>query len=562
MRLRARSAKGYDVRGRTIGLVTTVGVTTIGVGCLVAIDSVVAVLVLAGLLASYITLLRPKLGSIIWVVVTLTGLTLERVTRMELLTYADEVAVLAAVALLSARRLASGSRLRLLPGSRYWAAFIAAGVLSSLLRDVPVYLALGGGLLFVKGPLLGLAIAQVDWKDTDLSLIGRLALISMMMSLLACSINVIAPVQWTAMINPLRFEWRGGALPTLIGPFVSPGILGQFSALSCCALLSVGMVLPSGRKNIGWVVLMLGVALLTFRRRTVFALLLAVGGMRYRTVWRARAGHYATGAFLLFILALSTRDLIARALSHTYYEYVVNPVAARILLYRGSLEISADYFPLGAGFSRYGSPLSGSHYSPEYVKLGFNHVWGLRAFDASGQFFTDTFWPAILGETGLVGLIAYGLGLWSLFSFGRRCSRGVRTPERILGILLTGLSIEYAVESLAAPVYVGPPLFGVLFSLAGVTVAVVDRAGVYEDSDRVENGSASGSLSLPSIDRPKPSIHSRLVGQRVPASADSARVALFAQAAHRMEGRVLVDRQGESPLRPTLFRWQRVGKRA
>ena len=85
-------------------------------------------------------------------------------------------------------------------------------------------------------------------------------------------------------------------------------------------------------------------------------------------------------------------------------------------LYKTSALVGRDYFPLGAGLGRYGSWLSREHYSPLYAEYGLNDVRGLAPARPAGDGLrarvaapsaTDTFWPAILGEMGVIGLIAY-----------------------------------------------------------------------------------------------------------------------------------------------------------
>ena len=76
----------------------------------------------------------------------------------------------------------------------------------------------------------------------------------------------------------------------------------------------------------------------------------------------------------------------------------------RSALYRTSLLIGRDYFPLGAGFGRFGSTVTKTEYSPVYYDYGLDAIRGLRPDDPAAA--SDTFWPRILGETGVFGLLA------------------------------------------------------------------------------------------------------------------------------------------------------------
>ena len=78
---------------------------------------------------------------------------------------------------------------------------------------------------------------------------------------------------------------------------------------------------------------------------------------------------------------------------------------ARFALYEGAVLIAVDNFPLGAGLGRYGSWMSRVEYSDVYREYGMDQIFGLSP--QNRQFIDDTFWPQILGETGVIGLMAY-----------------------------------------------------------------------------------------------------------------------------------------------------------
>ena len=63
-----------------------------------------------------------------------------------------------------------------------------------------------------------------------------------------------------------------------------------------------------------------------------------------------------------------------------------------------------DYFPIGTGFGTFGSYMSAKNYSPLYQMYGISNVNGL--IKGAAYFVSDSFWPMIAGQTGIVGLIA------------------------------------------------------------------------------------------------------------------------------------------------------------
>ena len=85
-------------------------------------------------------------------------------------------------------------------------------------------------------------------------------------------------------------------------------------------------------------------------------------------------------------------------------EYFIEGSGARAMLLRDGFDIALRSFPLGSGFATFGSYMSGIYYSPLYYEYGLNTIWGLSAVDPS--FVSDSFWPAVLAQSGVLGFAA------------------------------------------------------------------------------------------------------------------------------------------------------------
>jgi hypothetical protein len=150
----------------------------------------------------------------------------------------------------------------------------------------------------------------------------------------------------------------------------------------------------------------------------------------------------------------------------------------RLTLYWGSFLVARDHFPLGAGLGRYGSWMSRIVYSDLYYQYGLDRVWGLGP--AEPKFITDTFWPQILGETGVIGLLAY---IVFLATIARRLWRLVRRrdlPVEVAAVVLgtTMMFGETLVETVASAIFNSPSqMYLVMLLVAGTLslVAVIDR---------------------------------------------------------------------------------------
>lgn len=88
-----------------------------------------------------------------------------------------------------------------------------------------------------------------------------------------------------------------------------------------------------------------------------------------------------------------------------YYYYQLGSESARLILTIAAPYIANDYLPWGTGWATFGSAFSAEPYSPVYVMYGINMVWGLSP--NWHQFISDTFWPMLLVQCGMIGFLAY-----------------------------------------------------------------------------------------------------------------------------------------------------------
>jgi hypothetical protein len=156
-----------------------------------------------------------------------------------------------------------------------------------------------------------------------------------------------------------------------------------------------------------------------------------------------------------------------------------------VALYNTSVLVGRDYFPLGAGLGRYGSWLSREHYSPLYKKYGLSDIRGLaparpaegaRRARVAAPSATDTFWPAILGEMGVIGLVAYlgfmatlGWMLW--FEVRREDGLVLRTFRLAAGMVFA----QAVLESAASSMFYSPPRVYLVYLVVGIVASIAWR---------------------------------------------------------------------------------------
>jgi len=153
------------------------------------------------------------------------------------------------------------------------------------------------------------------------------------------------------------------------------------------------------------------------------------------------------------------------------------PPQVRIALYKGSLEVARDFFPLGAGLGRWGSWMSRVDYSELYYEYDVYRINGLRPRRPVNV--TDTFWPEIIGELGFFGLVAYLAFLGSLaYGLWRAAGRYRHGVLRIFALGSLLILAQALVESVASPMFHSPPRAYLLYLAIGVAIAIGSRPPV------------------------------------------------------------------------------------
>ena len=133
-----------------------------------------------------------------------------------------------------------------------------------------------------------------------------------------------------------------------------------------------------------------------------------------------------------------------------YFFSDIQSDSARYQLLITALSIAKDSFPLGTGFGTFGSYMSAIHYSPVYRIYGISTVHGL--IEGATYFTSDSFWPMILGETGIVGLASIVIVL------GNMLKRLQKTKNIDLALYASGLvCMSYMlIISMAESAFVNP----------------------------------------------------------------------------------------------------------
>ncbi len=383
---------------------------------------------------------------------------------------AEEAMIFAAAAVIVARRALVERSIVWLPGSGWFAVFVFAGVLGAILYGTPIEIALQGATLLTKCIVIAIAIAQVHWSPADLHRLARAGFALAIFVIVTGIVNLAIPGLWTATFGGSAPQYFGG-LPAIIGPFSQPAAYGRMATILASSILVYQLFVKSSWFGYATAVMLGLLSLLTFRAKALVGLLVVGTGLVLRKgnviVLVIAAG------FLPAVLALIGPGIAEAVFGDLELYYGGDMLSGRARLTAGGVQIATQHFPLGVGLGRYASATAADYYSPEYTRLGFTHIYGIGVGPEMGQYLNDTQWPALLGETGVLGTIAFivgaALALRILFS---RVSPD--EPPIVRWIRLSGVCwfTLIMLDSVAAPAFSSPPSYVFLFAASAIVASI------------------------------------------------------------------------------------------
>lgn len=166
---------------------------------------------------------------------------------------------------------------------------------------------------------------------------------------------------------------------------------------ACAFLIAVlTIVQPYVSRTRKWFVFLL-ILMCSSLRSKAFAAVVAFVLIYYFVFYRKKQLIFRT--LLLFVPLILF--MVSNQIEYYFFSDIQSD-SARYQLLVTSISIAKDSFPIGTGFGTFGSYMSAIHYSPVYRIYGISNVHGL--IEGATYFTSDSFWPMILGETGIVGL--------------------------------------------------------------------------------------------------------------------------------------------------------------
>jgi len=380
---------------------------------------------------------------------------------------------------------------------------VVLGIVASLVNSVPANIWILGLLLMLKGIVFLYMVLWHHFDDRDVRQASVAVLAVGILVLVFAFLEALNVTAFRSILSlPLATDVRG-QLPGLASVFVLPVLFAWFMAFVAIFLFSYYIVMRRWWMLVGAV--LFGAALfLSGRRRAIVGVALALvagltaqvrHGVSRRSVLRLWLPVGVAVLALAIVFAPGLQTLWTRTFNE-WFDAPPAPAAQdggpiqfvngnpRLYLYQTSLQIATTEFPLGVGLGRFGSPMSRLEFSPVYAEYGLDRIWGLTP--QYPNYVTDTFWPHILGETGVLGLGAYLVFLASIGVSLWRSTRRVSAPVLLafcLGAWM--IFINALAESVASSMYESPPRIYLVFGAIGIALVLSRNAG------RIVTGSAA-----------------------------------------------------------------------
>ena len=422
--------------------------------------------------------------------------TIEHWTAVDLLLF-DEIALVMFAGVAIVRHGIPNGRLRLGVAEIALVVLALAAVASSLVNGVPFLTWTGGLVLLFKGIAFLYLVSWLRLDTADAERIGVLLLLVTGVVALLGLFEWIDPAAFQRALGLPPFEEVRGEVNVVKSVFLHPAQFGWLTAFGSLILYARFLVRRS------WWALPLALALnlgtiVSGRRAPVLGAFLGllagiaaqVRGSQDRD-WSPRALLRSWGPVVLgiVVLAIVTLPLVGGFYRTTVGSYIppaapmisilserpdpelISAVPPRTALYVGAVAIARDRLPLGAGVGRFGSHLSRADYSPVYAEYGLERIHLLGPDQPSAV--TDTYWPMVLGETGLLGLLA------ALVFFGavtravwRNAVIAVSPAMRMIALAALMIFVEGLVRSLISSVFTAPPIAYFVLGAAGLSMSV------------------------------------------------------------------------------------------
>lgn len=391
--------------------------------------------------------------------------------------YLDEALVAIALAAMILHYKDSFSR-RILPVFLLMVVFWLTGIVAGLTISadkIHMFPFLMESFLMVKCFILIASLCIVVPRPAMVMRVRKAVLFWAWVSVPAGLVNAFAYPLWHALV-PYTFDDVRMGISSAMGLFIHPGQYGWFMMFVGLMYLAEFVQLQR-RKSLYYAIVMMVCAVLSMKVKVIVTLAVVVLFCVFFTVSRKTSVNKLMAAFVVLGGgAVAFGPLVSSTFSKYFTDAEGN--SARYALLSTSERIISDYFPMGVGFSQFGSWYARIDYSQYYYQYKLTGVYGLSP--SNPMFATDTFWPSIFGETGALGTLCYFgvlIGLFFLLfrNYRATVARGAQVEQReyaqVLSLFAIFVLLQAVVESTGEAIFNGSPQNLFIGSVIGLALA-------------------------------------------------------------------------------------------
>ena len=354
---------------------------------------------------------------------------------------------------------------------RGWRSPCSGGIPPTLYYGRDLGLAVADVFLMIKGFIVFFVVSHLPITAARARQAVPLFLTLGVIALPFAAMDLAFGESFRALIGNPRGSGERHGLPSVVGMFDHEGTAGWLFAFVAVIALAVYTVRRSNASLVLLTLFSTG-ALLTIRRKSLLGLAAVFAvAVFLQTGHRSFLRTAVVTTLIVVVVFFAVGDVVVAVFEDLLDHYVLNPnlgAVARNAMYIASIQIAADYFPFGAGFTSFGGWISVYHYSPLYYEYGLSNHYGLS--ERNPVFQQDAFWPHVLGEMGFIGCALFILAILSLMRSCMRAAKNAGEPLRILGIASVLALVEAFVESIGSVVFEKTIASSFIFGLMAVTL--------------------------------------------------------------------------------------------
>lgn len=335
------------------------------------------------------------------------------------------------------------------------------GCLSGAIRGVDIGITLSGMMFQLKNYLIVFTVAGIRWTRNDirkifkaLKYIYSLVIVLGFVFYFFPSIALFKNILMTSIFNQEAL-FATLMVPVGIYAFVMYIQKGEKKQLLLLGVVFTGLIFATTIKNIISLFLVCVIYLATQKgkRRKIYFILFGMMGLIVASP---------------YIISLFSDEI---AVNFVASNAINRP---RWMLYRYGYKIAKDFFPFGSGFGTYATSVSyNNYYSDIYELYGINTRYGFRKGEA--WFLQDTYWPAVLGESGFISVIFVAMLLIIIaIQLNKAVKRAPQGDKELVSIVFLSF-IALLIESFFTSSFFGTRSYMILV-FSGIVIRYVTDA--------------------------------------------------------------------------------------